>query len=50
MKINIEKEECYKDWENHELVISDEKCGNCEFKYLCRFMKQSMDEVVYGTD
>lgn len=50
MEIRIEKEQCYKDYENHKLVMSDEKCGECEFLYTCRFMKSVMDEVVYGSD
>lgn len=44
----IEKKQCFDDYENGELIMSDEKCGDCEHKYTCRFMKQSMDDVVYG--
>lgn len=46
----MEKHECVKDWENYNLIMSEEKCGNCKHYYECRFMKQAMDEVVYGTD
>ena len=44
----IEKKQCFDDYENGSLVMSDEKCGDCEHKYTCRFMKKAMDEVVYG--
>lgn len=46
--ICIEKKQCFDDYENGELIMSDEKCGDCEHRYTCRFMKQAMDDVVYG--
>ena len=45
-----EKKQCFDDYENDFLVMSEEKCGDCEHKYECRFMKAAMDEVVYGSD
>lgn len=45
-----EKKQCFDDYENDGLMMSDEKCGDCEYKYTCRFMQIAMDEVVYGFD
>lgn len=47
-----EKKKCFDEYENGTLIMSDDddKCGDCEHKYECRFMKEVMDEVVYGTD
>lgn len=45
-----EKKQCFDDYECGNLIMSDEKCGDCEYKYTCRFMQMSMDEVIYGTD
>lgn len=43
-----EKKQCFDDYESKTLIMSDEKCGDCEHKYTCRFMKREMDDVVYG--
>ena len=48
MKTN--REECEKKFAERKLVMSDEKCRECEYLYLCPFMAQAMDEVVYGSD
>ena len=48
--IGAEKKQCFDDYENGSLIMNDEKCGDCEHKYECRFMQRAMDEVVYGTD
>jgi len=48
LDFGTEKAQCFDDYENGSLVMSDEKCGDCEHKYTCRFMKKAMDEVVYG--
>lgn len=48
MKIYIEKEHCMQDAENGRLIMSEEKCKECEFRYTCRFMSQAMDKVVNG--
>lgn len=45
-----EKKQCFDDYENGSLVMSDDKCEDCEHKYECRFMHRAMDEVVYGSD
>ena len=44
----MEKPECKVDFDNHNLLMSDEKCGDCPYKYECRYMAMAMDEVVYG--
>lgn len=43
-----EKAQCFDDYESGELIMSDEKCLDCEHRYTCRFMKRAIDEVVYG--
>jgi phage-related protein len=45
-----EKKQCFDEYENGTLIMSDDKCGDCEHKYECRFMQEAMDEVVYGSD
>ena len=45
-----EKKQCFDDYENRSLIMSDEKCGDCEHKYECRFLHNVMNEVVYGSD
>ena len=49
MFIKTEKEECIKEAEERKLIMSEEKCGECEFRYDCRFMQAAMNEVVYGS-
>ena len=44
----MEKTECTKDYQNRELVMSDEKCKECQYLYECRFMFQEMNAVIYG--
>lgn len=48
MNIYIEKEKCQDDAEQHNLIMSDEKCKPCEFYNTCRFIRQSYDDVIYG--
>ena len=48
--MKIFREECGKEFDERKLVLSDEKCRGCEYLYLCPFMAQAMDEVVYGDD
>lgn len=45
-----EKKQCFDDYENGNLVMTDDKCGDCEHKYTWRFMQMSIDEVIYGSD
>lgn len=45
-----EKKQCFDDYENGTLIMSDEKCEDCEHRYECRFMQKAMDEVTYGSD
>ena len=46
--MKISKEECDKEFTEQKLVLSDEKCKQCEYLYLCPFMAQAMEEVVNG--
>jgi len=45
-----EKKQCFDDYENGSLIMSDKKCEDCEHRYECRFMQKAMDEVTYGSD
>ena len=45
-----EKKQCFDDHENGSLIMSEDKCSDCEHKFECRFMKAAMDEGVYGSD
>lgn len=44
----MEKIQCQKDFENQKLVMSEDKCDSCEYKYECKFMQMAMSEVVEG--
>ena len=46
----MEDPRCRCDYENKMLVISDEKCGKCPFKYQCKYLLMATDDVVYGGD
>ena len=46
--MKISKDECDKAFSERILVLSDEKCKQCEYLYLCPYMSQVMDEVVNG--
>ena len=50
LDFGTEKKQCFDDYENGSLIMSDEKCGDCEHRYECRFMHRAMNEVVYGSD
>ena len=50
LDLGTEKKQCFDDYENDSLIMSEEKCRECEHKYECRCMKRAMDEVVYGSD
>lgn len=39
-----EKKQCFDDYENETLIMSDEKCEGCEHRYECRFMQKAMDK------
>lgn len=43
LDFGTEKKQCFDEYENRTLIMSDEKCGDCEHLYECRF-----NEVVYG--
>ncbi len=46
--MKISKDECDREFSNQELILSDEKCKQCEYLYLCPYMSQAMAEVVNG--
>ena len=46
--MKISKDECDKEFAEKKLVLSDEKCKQCEYLYFCPFMSQAVDEVVNG--
>jgi len=48
--MKISKDECDKDFSEHKLILSDEKCKPCKYFYVCPFIRRAMDEVVYGYD
>lgn len=48
--MKISKNECDKDFSENKLVLSDEKCRQCEYLYLCPFMFRVMAEVVNEDD
>ena len=33
-----ERPECTEDYERKQLIMSDDKCEQCEYYYTCRFM------------
>ena len=43
-----EKPECIEDYERKQLVMSDNKCEQCECYYTCRFMMMEMEAVING--
>ena len=43
-----EKEECQRDYEQKRLVMSNEKCKNCDCYYKCCFVAWEMDSIVNG--
>lgn len=43
-----EKPECTKDYEQKQLIMSDNKCKQCEYYYTCRFMMMEMEAVING--
>jgi len=45
-----EKKHCFDDYENGNLIMSNDKCSDCEHYYECRFLHRAMNEVVYGSD
>ena len=48
--MKISKDECDKDFAERKLEMSDEKCGQCEYLYVCPFMSQEMNDIVNGDD
>ena len=46
--MKISKDKCDKDFAEKRLVLSNEKCKQCEYLYLCPFMFRAMNEVVNG--
>lgn len=48
--VKISKDECNKDFSEHKLILSEEKCKPCKYFYVCPFISRAMAEVVYGDD
>lgn len=48
--MKISKTECDIEFAERKLELSEEKCGSCQYKYLCPFMAREMDDVVNGND
>ena len=46
--MKISKDECDKDFADRTLELSDAKCKNCEYYYLCPYIFQSYEDVIYG--
>ena len=46
--MKISKDECDKDFAEKKLELSEEKCGQCEYCYLCPYMARAMNDVVEG--
>ena len=46
--MKITKTECDKDFVEGKLELSDEKCRQCKYFYLCPYMAREMDDVVNG--
>ena len=44
----MQKPECVQEYVERKLVLSDEKCGDCPFRYECVFMAAEMEEVAFG--
>ena len=47
---SIERQ-CINEYENGTLIISSDKCENCEYRNDCRFIKEAveaMNDMVYG--
>ena len=48
--IHMTKEECDKDFSEGKLIMSDDKCKECEHYYSCIYMLMAWNDVVYGDD
>lgn len=48
LDFGTEKKQCIDDYEDRKLVMSDDKCMDCEHRYECRFLHEAMNEVIYG--
>ena len=44
----MERPECKEDYKNSNLVMSEEKCDKCEYKYKCVYLAQVYNEIVEG--
>ena len=48
--MKISKDECDKDFAEKNLILSDEKCDNCEYYGLCPYIARALDDVTNGDD
>lgn len=46
--MKISKNKCDKEFAEKKLTLSDEKCKQCEYLYLCPYVYHHMDEVANG--
>ena len=44
----MEKQECKEAYENHNLIMCNEKCNNCQYLYECRYMIAEIDDILGG--
>lgn len=44
----MEKPECVSEYEKEGIIMSEEKCKDCQYLYECRFMAAEMEDVVSG--
>ena len=44
----IAKQKCIEDYERKQLIMSDNKCKQCEYYYRCRFIIMEMDAIING--
>lgn len=46
--MKISKDECDKDFAEKKLILSDGKCKQCGYFYLCPFVSRAMTDVEDG--
>lgn len=46
--MKISKDTCDKEFAEKKLELSESKCKECEYFYLCPYILKSYNDVVYG--